>query len=134
VTSQLEPVVSWQTVLYAVLSLTVLRMAPVALALIGSGLRPQSVAFIGWFGPRGLASIIFALIAYESLGGDAAVSTVLSVIATTVALSVLAHGVTAGPWSTRYGSWASRHRPAIESAEAVEPVRRHGASPPVVSP
>ena len=64
-------------------------MVPVALALLGSGLRPQTVAFVGWFGPRGLASIIFALIAFESLEAEPAVATVLSVIATTVVLSVL---------------------------------------------
>ncbi|HKX68988.1 MAG TPA: cation:proton antiporter [Intrasporangium sp.] len=129
-TSQLEQLVGWQNLVYALLSLTVLRMVPVALSLLGSGLRPQTMAFVGWFGPRGLASIIFGLIAFESLEAEPAVATVLSVIATTVVLSVLAHGLTASPWSQRYGSWASRNRPTIESAEAVEPLRRHGSSPP----
>jgi NhaP-type Na+/H+ or K+/H+ antiporter len=132
-TSHLEPLVSWQNLLYAVLSLTVLRMVPVALSLLGSGLRPQTVAFVGWFGPRGLASIIFGLIAFASLETEPAASTVLSVIATTVALSVLAHGLTASPWSLRYGSWAHRTRPTVESAEAVEPLRRPGSSPRAAS-
>ena len=58
-------VVDWQIVLYAVLSLTVIRMVPVWLALLGSGARPPTVAFTGWFGPRGLASIVFAVLVLE---------------------------------------------------------------------
>ena len=53
---------TWQVVVYAVLSLTVVRMLPVALALIGTGARRRRSAFLGWFGPRGLASIVFAVI------------------------------------------------------------------------
>jgi NhaP-type Na+/H+ or K+/H+ antiporter len=123
----LAPSLSWKVILYAVLSLTVLRMGPVALSLLGSGLRPQTVAFVGWFGPRGLASIIFALIAFESLESDPGTATVRSVIATTVVLSVIAHGLTASPWAERYGAWTSRTRPTVESAGAVEPLRRHGS-------
>ena len=59
---------TWQTVLYAVLSLTVIRMVPVALALAGGRLGRAAVAFVGWFGPRGLASVVFALLALEDLG------------------------------------------------------------------
>ena len=58
---------TWQTVLYAVLSLTVIRMAPVAVALAGSRFGRAAVAFVGWFGPRGLASVVFALLALEDL-------------------------------------------------------------------
>jgi NhaP-type Na+/H+ or K+/H+ antiporter len=123
----LAPSLSWKVILYAVLYLTVLRMGPVALSLLGSGLRPQTVAFVGWFGPRGLASIIFALIAFESLESDPGTATVRSVIATTVVLSVIAHGLTASPWAERYGAWTSRTRPTVESAGAVEPLRRHGS-------
>ena len=130
VVAGLQSLLSWQNVVFAVLSLTVLRMVPVALSLLGSGLRLQTVIFVGWFGPRGLASIIFALIAFESLHEEPAIATVLSVIATTVVLSVLAHGLTASPWAQRYGAWASRTRPPVESAQAVEPLRRHGTSPP----
>jgi hypothetical protein len=68
----------------------------------------------------------------ESLEAEPFVSTVLSVIATTVVLSVLAHGLTASPWSLRYGSWANRNRPTVESAEVTESVRRHGSSPRAV--
>lgn len=128
--ADLGRLLTWQNIVFAVLSLTVLRMVPVALSLIGSGLRPQTVAFIGWFGPRGLASIIFALIALESLDADPAVTTALDFITTTVVLSVLAHGVTASPWAQRYGGWAAGARPAVETAQAVEPLRRHGVSPP----
>jgi sodium/hydrogen antiporter len=91
----------WQTVLYAVLSLTVIRMVPVALSLIGAGLGRPAVAFVGWFGPRGLASVVFALLALEDLGQSAGPA--VSVIAFTVLLSVVAHGLTADPLAHRYG-------------------------------
>lgn len=133
-TSQLGLVLSWQNLTYAVLSLTAVRMVPVALALLGAGLRPPTVAFVGWFGPRGLASIIFALITIEALGTEPAVETVLRVIATTVVLSVLAHGLTASAWSARFGAWARRTHPPVESASAVEPQRRHGYSSPLTPP
>ena len=54
-------------ILYAILSLTVIRMVPVAIALIGSRLALPTVAFIGWFGPRGLASIVFGILAVDAL-------------------------------------------------------------------
>jgi NhaP-type Na+/H+ or K+/H+ antiporter len=82
-------------VLYAVLSLTVLRMLPVALASIGAGLDRADVLFVGWFGPRGLASLVFALLAVEELGSAADLA--VTVIGVTVLLSVLAHGLTAAP-------------------------------------
>jgi NhaP-type Na+/H+ or K+/H+ antiporter len=92
---------TWQTALYAGLSLTVIRMAPVALSLVGAGLGLRVVVFVGWFGPRGLASVVFALLALEDLGkaADAAVS----VIAFTVLLSVVAHGLSSDPLAHRYG-------------------------------
>jgi NhaP-type Na+/H+ or K+/H+ antiporter len=92
---------TWQTVLYAVLSLTLIRMAPVALSLVGTGFGRPAVAFVGWFGPRGLASVVFALLALEDLGKPA--GAVVSVIAFTVLLSVVAHGLTADPLARRYG-------------------------------
>ena len=92
---------TWQTVLYAVLSLTVIRMVPVALALAGRRLGRAAVAFVGWFGPRGLASVVFALLALEDLGQPA--EPAVSVIAFTVLLSVVAHGLTANPLAHRYG-------------------------------
>jgi NhaP-type Na+/H+ or K+/H+ antiporter len=89
------------TVLYAVLSLTVVRMLPVALASIGSGMDRRTVLFVGWFGPRGLASLVFALLALEALGTTA--DEAIAVLATTVLLSVVAHGLTAAPLARRYG-------------------------------
>ena len=87
----------WRELLFAVLALTLVRMLPVALSLIGTGLRPQTVAFIGWFGPRGLASVVFALIALESLEVDDDLRIVLATISLTVLLSVVAHGFSAQP-------------------------------------
>ncbi len=88
-------------VVYAVLSLTVVRMIPVALSLIGSGLGRSTVLFVGWFGPRGLASIVFALIALDELGPQA--DDAVSIVAVTILLSVLAHGLSASPLATRFG-------------------------------
>jgi NhaP-type Na+/H+ or K+/H+ antiporter len=127
----------WQTLAFAVLSLTVLRMVPVAVCLLGTGLRRPTVTFVGWFGPRGLASVVFALITYESLGAtDPEVQTVIGVVATTVMISVVLHGLSATPWAERYGAWVQRVRPFVETQHAVEPlpVRRsggaHGAAAP----
>ena len=97
---------TWRMVLYALISLTVVRMLPVALALIGTDLRPASVAYIGWFGPRGLASLVFGLIAFEEhLPGAGLLS---GVIAMTVGLSVVLHGASAPFLGNRYGDWFAR--------------------------
>ena len=85
----------WRELLYAVLALTLARMLPVALCLLGTRLRAQTVAFIGWFGPRGLASVVFALISLESLEVDDPLRMVLATISLTVLLSVVAHGFSA---------------------------------------
>jgi len=91
----------WRAVVYAVLSLTVVRMLPVALALLGSHLDRATVGVMGWFGPRGLASIVFALLAFDSLDpGDG--QTVLATIAVVVLLSVVAHGASASPLARWY--------------------------------
>jgi NhaP-type Na+/H+ or K+/H+ antiporter len=92
----------WRVVGYAVLSLTAVRMLPVGLALLRSGLSLPTVTFVAWFGPRGLASIIFALIAVEELHGSAELA--VAVIGMTVLLSVFAHGVTAKPLAGRYAA------------------------------
>jgi len=93
-------------VLYAVLSLTVIRMAPTALSLVGLKLKTPTKAFIGWFGPRGLASILFLLIAVEhdEMGR---LTEVEAVVYVTVFLSVILHGATAAPLSRRYGRSAA---------------------------
>ena len=98
---------TWQIVLYAVLSLTVVRMVPVAVALAGARLGRATVALVGWFGPRGLASVVFALLALEELGGRAAGHAV-AVITVTVLLSVVAHGATADPLAARYARLLAR--------------------------
>ena len=90
------------TFVYAILSLTVVRMLPVALALLGTGLSGRSVLFMGWFGPRGLASIVFALLAIEELGEGALVERAVAAVSLTVVLSVVLHGVTAGPLGRRF--------------------------------
>ncbi len=87
---------------YAILSLTLIRMVPVALSLVGAGLDRPTVLFVGWFGPRGLASVVFALLAIEELGESALVGQAVAVVVLTVLLSVVLHGVSAGPLGRRY--------------------------------
>jgi sodium/hydrogen antiporter len=95
----------WTPVVYALLSLTVIRMVPVGLSMLGSGLRASSVLFMGWFGPRGLASVVFTLLAVETLAGEGLASAPLVEVATwTVFLSVILHGVTARPLARIYGA------------------------------
>ena len=91
---------SWPILLYAMISLTVIRMLPVFVALSGLGLRTEAKLFTGWFGPRGLASVVFAVIVADAhLPGG---STLSHVVAWTVILSILAHGVTAIPWANAF--------------------------------
>jgi NhaP-type Na+/H+ or K+/H+ antiporter len=92
--------------LYAVLSLTVVRMVPVAISMIGSGLRPPSVLFLGWFGPRGLASLLFAILILEEADLPHG-QLVFNVVILTVLGSVFAHGMSAAPAATWYGKLAS---------------------------
>ena len=90
-------------IVYALASLTIVRMIPVALSLVGSGLDRPSVLFIGWFGPRGLASVVFALLAVEELGETSPeLVKAVATVALTVLLSVVLHGITAGPGGRRY--------------------------------
>ena len=118
---------TWQIALYAVLSLTLIRMLPVAVTLIGAGLDRPTIALIGWFGPRGLASVVFALLALEELGSRAAGHAV-AFITITVMLSVIAHGATADPLAARYARLAARPSggpPGVDLTAAPEiPERR----------
>lgn len=100
---------SWTMAVYAVLSLTVVRMVPVALALIGLHARGPTVAFVGWFGPRGLATIVFAILILEEPGELPHEDLLLTTAIVTIAVSVLAHGVTAAPLAVRYAHWFERH-------------------------
>ncbi|MFD0364968.1 cation:proton antiporter [Nocardia sp. GCM10030253] len=99
---------TWRLALYAVLSLTVVRMLPVALSLLGTGARKETVAFVGWFGPRGLATIVFGVLLIQ----DADLPnehTLLLAAVTTIGMSVYAHGLTATPLTDRYVRWYRSH-------------------------
>ena len=115
--------VTWRVALYAVLSLTVVRMLPVLLAMLGTGARKPTLAFLGWFGPRGLASIVFAVILLDEAELPHLRSLLLA-IAATIALSVFVHGVTARPLTERYVRWWTSHPrdalPPMESTPAEE--------------
>jgi NhaP-type Na+/H+ or K+/H+ antiporter len=119
--------VSWQVGLYAALSLTVVRMLPVAISLWGTHPRAPTVAFIGWFGPRGLASIVFAVIVEDTHQAHA--GALLTACYLTVGLSVLLHGLSAAPLVSRYASWyqaSGKRLPTMES----EPAHEHRARGP----
>ncbi|EKE43754.1 hypothetical protein OCGS_2088 [Oceaniovalibus guishaninsula JLT2003] len=109
--------IDWRHWVYALLSLTVLRMVPVALSLIGTRLAPATVLFVGWFGPRGLASIIYLLLILES-GGVPGMDQIQRIVLLTVLLSIVLHGATAAPWAGRYG----RHMKAKDTAPEHRPV------------
>jgi NhaP-type Na+/H+ or K+/H+ antiporter len=122
---------SWEVALYALLSLTLIRMLPVALSLYGTHLRGVSVLFAGWFGPRGLASIVLGLIVVEEAPLLPGRGEIEAVVALTVLLSVLLHGVTAAPLSAAY----ARHvrgmvADAPEKQEQVEAPTHDGSGPP----
>jgi sodium/hydrogen antiporter len=95
---------TWEVVLYAALSLTVVRIVPVAVSMVRSGTKWPTVLYMGWFGPRGLASIVFAVIIIEE-GDLLHVPLIIAIMAATVGMSVLAHGVTAWWGSNRYADW-----------------------------
>jgi NhaP-type Na+/H+ or K+/H+ antiporter len=92
---------TWQVIAYAVLSLTVIRMVPIFLSLAGTGEPVESKLFLGWFGPRGLASIVFAIIVLDKNlpGGEL----VTLVVICTVFLSLIAHGISARPLANWLG-------------------------------
>jgi len=115
---------TWQIALYAVLSLTIVRMLPVAIAMIGTGARRPTVAFLGWFGPRGAASIVFALLLLEEDNALPNQGLILTTVFVAVGLSVLAHGASATPFATRYADWldarSARSDAAPESDESAD--------------
>ena len=77
------------------------------IAMLGTGARPQTLGFLGWFGPRGLASIVFAVLIVEHPGELPHESLLLTTIYATVGLSVLLHGLSAAPLARRYAAWYS---------------------------
>ncbi len=112
--------------LFAVLALTVLRMLPVHLSLLGTGIKPVTSAFLGWFGPRGLASILFVLLILEEAEVENT-DTLFAAVIITVALSVVAHGMTAGPAARGYGSMSSK----MGECEENRPVGEEPFTPPM---
>jgi sodium/hydrogen antiporter len=111
----------WEILVYAVLSLTVVRMLPVAISLLGTGARRPTLAFVGWFGPRGLATIVFAVILIDESALPHERTMLLAVVAT-IGISVFAHGLTARPLTDRYVGWYASHPreelPPMESVPA----------------
>ncbi|MGB9176912.1 MAG: cation:proton antiporter [Methanoregula sp.] len=119
------PGITPAVILYAVLSLTLIRIVPVALSLMKTGLQTDSVLFIGWFGPRGLASIVLLLITLNESPGIPGLETIAAVVTTTVLISVFAHGISANPATAWYaGKMASLPADAPELIEVVEPPTR----------
>ncbi|NND75866.1 MAG: sodium:proton exchanger [Ilumatobacter sp.] len=110
----------------AIASLTIVRMLPVAIALTGTGMRLPTKLFIGWFGPRGLASIVFGILLLEELEERGArADQLFGVISLTVTLSVLLHGATASIGAQRYGRWvADRQVGPVEAAPTPEMMPR----------
>jgi sodium/hydrogen antiporter len=112
---------SARPILYALLSLTVIRMVPVALSLAGTKLRPATVAFIGWFGPRGLASVVFTLVALEEFDHSHVGNMLVEAATWTILLSVVLHGISASFLATRYGALITKAGNVPEKAPAEEP-------------
>jgi NhaP-type Na+/H+ or K+/H+ antiporter len=112
--------VTWEIALYAVLSLTVIRMLPVTISLLGSGAQRQSIGFLAWFGPRGLASLVFAFLLVEE-ADLTGIDTILATASLTILLSIFAHGISAGPLTRYYVRWWQAHpdylRLPMEGAE-----------------
>jgi NhaP-type Na+/H+ or K+/H+ antiporter len=83
--------------IYALLSVTLVRMLPVGLAMLGTRLHISSILFLGWFGPRGLASIILGLIFLEQKTNLSVEPVIILAVISTVLLSIFAHGISAAP-------------------------------------
>ncbi|MEV5720737.1 cation:proton antiporter [Amycolatopsis mediterranei] len=112
---------SAQPVIYAILSLTVIRMVPVALASLGTRLRPATLVFMGWFGPRGLASVVFLLLALKEIERADDGGKLLQTATWTILLSVVLHGISASPLAARYGAHIAKLEDVPERASASEP-------------
>jgi NhaP-type Na+/H+ or K+/H+ antiporter len=132
----LLPHVTWQIVVYAVLSLTLIRMVPVAIAMLRTGAQLPTVAFMGWFGPRGLASIVFALIALEEDIPDKRM--LLTTVMMTILLSVFLHGLSSVPLVAVYSRWYAANiakRPSASEATPTNMSRlRHHPTPEETEP
>jgi sodium/hydrogen antiporter len=121
---------SWEVALYALLSLTLIRMLPVAVSLVGTRMRGVSMLFTGWFGPRGLASIVLGLIVVAEAPQLAGREEIEAVVALTVLLSVLLHGVTAAPLSEAFARWVDGMAVDVpEKGGTIEVPTRGGSVP-----
>jgi sodium/hydrogen antiporter len=121
---------SLRVVLYALLSLTLIRMLPTAVSLIGTRLSVLSMLFMGWFGPRGLASLVLGLIVVAEAPLLAGRGLIEQVVALTVLLSVLLHGLSAAPLSAAYADRVEKMAPdAPENEGAVVAPARRGSVP-----
>ena len=125
---------SASTLVYALLSLTLIRMVPVWLALLGVGMDRATNLFMGWFGPRGLASVVFALLAIEDLGEAEIVGPLLSAVGFTVLLSVILHGISAGPLGSRYARGHGDSTPGDRDGDGDERPRSRRESRSVQPP
>jgi NhaP-type Na+/H+ or K+/H+ antiporter len=127
---------TWESILYAVISLVAIRMISVFIAMLGTGARRPTLAFMGWFGPRGLATLVFAilLIDAEIPDGNAIAATAVA----GVTLSVVVHGFSAPPLVSRYIAWWHGAGPGkltgIEAADVHEHEVRTGSIRPVSPP
>lgn len=110
---------TWQIALYGFLSLTIIRLLPVALSLIGTGLKPQTILFLGWFGPRGIASLLFALLVLEE-GTIAGRENIFTIVIIVVLMSIFAHGLSALPGVKWYHKFMTVM--TDESKEPMEPM------------
>ncbi|GJM38053.1 MAG: sodium:proton antiporter [Acidimicrobiales bacterium] len=121
--------IDWRVALYAVGSLVLVRPVAIGLSLLGAGLQVPTVAFFGWFGPRGLASILFGIVALEEAHGTD-LSLVFVVMSWTVLLSIVVHGMSAGIGAEAYGRWWSGRRDdAMPESMPMPEQRRRGETP-----
>ena len=110
---------SWSMVLYAMLSLTIIRIIPIAISLIGTNVNPITIGFLGWFGPRGLASILFGLLVLEELKTEGA-EKILATVVLTVSMSIILHGITAAPLARLYAKMAKEQGDCPENMTVSE--------------
>jgi NhaP-type Na+/H+ or K+/H+ antiporter len=111
---------TWNVAAYAVLSLTAVRMIPVAVALARTGLSRSTVLFMGWFGPRGLASIVLGLVAVETAESLPGMSVLRPALLATVLLSILLHGLSARPGIALYASKVASLEPSAPELASME--------------
>jgi sodium/hydrogen antiporter len=133
VTEAVQLTSDWRPILFAVLSLTLVRMIPVAVAMLGTGFRPDTILVMGWFGPRGLASVVFTLVAFVELeAAGKPIDTLVAAATWTILLSVVLHGLTAQPLS----AWYARRlqRASGQPTELVELQELRGRHRALVSP